>query len=124
MMQRLMEAKEENVLRLEIYKMMNEERKRQDARWGVQDHDIAGVGESRRELYKECADEIKNSNDRFVLAGLELSWDTILLEEIYEVFSAESNEERVEELVQVLAVGMEIIENIIRRKKAVKEKQE
>ena len=124
MIDRLLAAREESELRLEVYKAINEERKRQDARWGVQDHDVAGIGESRRVFYQQRAEEVKQANDQLVLAGIDPAWDTILLEEIYEAFGADNNDERITELVQVLAVGVEIIENIMRRIKTAKERNE
>jgi hypothetical protein len=124
MIDRLLAAREESELRLEVYKAINEERKRQDARWGVQDHDVAGVGESRRVFYQQILEEVKQANDQFVLAGIEHAWDSILLEEIYEAFGADNDDERITELVQVLAVGVEIIENIMRRIKTAKERKE
>jgi hypothetical protein len=124
MIDRLLAAREESELRLEVYKAINEERKRQDARWGVQDHDVAGMGESRRVFYQQRAEEVKQANDQLVLAGIDPAWDTILLEEIYEAFGADNNDERITELVQVLAVGVEIIENIMRRIKTAKEMNE
>ena len=94
-----------------------DERLRQVERWGQQDHPSIG-SEGDRKLFAQRADHWKAINDARV--GLEcLTWDGILLEEVYEALSEEDDILRREELVQVAAVAAAEIEAIDRRLAAI-----
>jgi SpoVK/Ycf46/Vps4 family AAA+-type ATPase len=53
----------------------------------------------------------------------EISWSNILMEEVYEAFAETGPEKQREELVQVAAVAVEIIEYLDRKKEAERERQ-
>lgn len=93
------------------------ERHRQDAKWGQQNHpDLSSdsdLGLAVR-TYAAEADDWKDVNAERVYADA-LSWDGILLEEVFEAL-AESNPAKLRaELVQVAAVAAAWIEAIDRR---------
>ena len=85
-----------------------QERRRQDLKWGEQNHP-SGTGsfyKRKAALAKKRCQNPLNDQD---------SWDLILLEEVYEAL-AETNELKVrEELIQVAAVAMAWVECIDRR---------
>ena len=99
------------------------ERQRQDERWGVQDHDIYMPGDYDAPAhYAEMAEAWKKANDERVAAltpirpkGEEAAWDGILLEEVYEALSEVDPARQREELIQVAAVAVAMIECIDRR---------
>lgn len=84
-----------------------EEMGRQVDLWGEQNHpDIYPMCEGIRRLGFEFeADGWKAKNAERAGAGT-LSWDGILLEEVYEALSAEDEDKMREELVQVAAVAL------------------
>lgn len=88
---------------------VSEERERQTRKWGEQHHlDHCPY------LYREWdrwADNWKAINDRRVQKD-ELSWDGILLEEVYEALAETDPAMLREELVQVAAVAVAWIEDI------------
>lgn len=90
-----------------------DERLNQEEEWGQQDHpssyDLNSVREAKRH-----ADRYKAVNAARVAEG-KLTWDGILLEEVYEALAETSNERRRAELVQVAAVCAAEIEAIDRR---------
>jgi hypothetical protein len=90
-----------------------DERVRQVERWGQQDHPSFLNHPSPRE-YGKHADRWKAINDARVEKGT-LSWDGILLEEVYEALAEEDPIARRAELVQVAAVAAAEIEAIDRR---------
>lgn len=91
------------------------ERVRQDAKWGEQNHPSIGW-QAKNEPRLEAVNWVQKGNERDVRDG-KLSWDNILLEEVYEAI-AETDEARIrEELVQVAAVAVAWIECIDRRAK-------
>lgn len=84
------------------------ERRNQDSTFGQQDHINGTGGSAYEDLLDYQRTEYKNAEV--------MSWDLILLEEVYEAL-AESNRERLrQELVQVAAVCIAWIEAIDRRK--------
>lgn len=92
------------------------ERAKQDKRWGVQSHADTGghTPEMLAEFYDTRATYHKRLNDERVKAGC-LGWDGVLLEEVYEALAETDPEDRREELVQVAAVAVAMIEHIDRR---------
>lgn len=94
-----------------------QERARQDAKWGTQLHPVIGGMGFRslsQERYQEQAVGMKEVNDYRVENGT-LGWDTILLEEVYEAFAEGDLEKIREEMVQVAAVAVGIVEDIDRK---------
>ena len=94
---------------------VEDERKAQDARWGVQNHPQQGgdVPAKAHEHYKAVADSWKRINDERVSKG-NLGFDGILLEEVYEALTETDSALRRAELVQVAAVAACMIEAIDR----------
>ena len=95
------------------------ERARQDERWGEQNHpDVydggVGLAQSSRRTYAGTAEQWKRANDARAAKG-RISWDGILLEEVFEAL-AESDPARLRaELIQVAAVAVNWVEAIDRR---------
>jgi hypothetical protein len=85
------------------------ERRRQYSLWGEQVHRMI-CGVEALATHKELASAWKRSNDH----NPDASWDAILLEEVYEAFAETDPEKQREELVQVAAVTIQIIECIDR----------
>lgn len=89
---------------------VQDERKRQDAKWGEQNHPN-GTG---YEFYKRLCDDYRMDYD-LQSSSDELTWDTILLEEVYEALSEDDQAKLRAELLQVAAVAVAWIECIDRR---------
>lgn len=89
------------------------ERLNQIEQWGQQDHpsyfDQNGVREARK-----ASERYHAINDARVREG-SLTWDGILLEEVYEALSEVGETQRRAELIQVAAVALAEIEAIDRR---------
>ncbi len=90
-----------------------EERLAQHEKWGQQDHP-SSYSELTIVQAGHEADHWKRVNDARVETGT-LSWDGILLEEVYEALAEKDDAKRREELVQVAAVAAAEIEAIDRR---------
>lgn len=95
------------------------ERKRQDEKWGEQNHvsivdgDTLGA-DAARHMFQGYANSYKAINDSAAKVGT-LDWYGIFLEEVYEAL-AEKDEAKIRaELVQAIAVGVGWIECIDRR---------
>jgi hypothetical protein len=89
-----------------------DERRRQDEKWGVQDHnDNTGRGE-----WKLAADYWKSVNQSRAQFGIP-SWCYILLEEVFEALAETGPQLLRAELVQSAAVCVAWIEAIDRRSK-------
>jgi hypothetical protein len=100
--------------RRQIFAAIDRERKRQDEKWGEQNHEM---------LRCERADVIKESLKHFRLLNdhtQTYDWYTIIQEEIAEAFLETDPEKQREELVQVAAVAVKIIEYLNRKKEAEK----
>jgi hypothetical protein len=99
-----------------IFEEILAERKRQDEKWGEQNHSLYTSIETNN--------EIKKYPDRSVLERALLCcrrrmeadkcWFDILLKEICEAFWEETPEKQWEKMVQVAAVAVEIIEYLDR----------
>jgi hypothetical protein len=93
------------------------ELKRQDERWGQQDHPDASMeldgfpailGPHRTLAVIRSQESLSRERGR-------LGWDLILLEEVYEALSEPDNDRRCEELIQVAAVALQWVQAIRRR---------
>ena len=97
-----------------IFNEIFQERKKQDDKWGEQNHPIVEenfdsfidygiIDEKSAKQY--CEDAIKRKN---------LTWANIIVEEITEALHARTKEEMREELVQCAAVLVAMIESLDR----------
>jgi hypothetical protein len=89
------------------------ERERQIAKWGVQDHP-SSYSENERRVAERASVRWKRVNDARVAEGT-LTWDGILLEEVYEALAESDPAARRAELIQVAAVALAEVEAIDRR---------
>lgn len=80
------------------------EREKQDARWGAQDH-LDGTAKH----YTEQAMDFKRLAAQQAYRG-SITWNTILQEEVFEALSSNTQEQLRSELVQVAAVAIAWIE--------------
>ena len=96
----------------ELLQLVANEREAQVAEFGQQDHRSLYSENALREFQRK-ADHYHQVNDARVAEG-SLSWDGILLEEVYEALSETDPVLRIEELVQVAAVALAEIEAIQR----------
>jgi hypothetical protein len=98
-----------DALRSDVMRLIREERERQDAKWGEQNHrDGTGYAYERdRTNYRKACQQAD--------AEGVVSWIDILLEEAYEA-AAETDPERLQkELIEVAAVAVQWFEAITRR---------
>jgi len=87
------------------------ERLDQIARWGDQHHPI--IRESRRFSYMEKESLYKSIwEDQRVKR--EITWDVILLEEVYEALAETETTKQIKELIQVAAVALAMAEDLTR----------
>lgn len=95
---------------------VREERRRQDEKWGPQDHEDLPGGMPGGPCYGTLAGFWKDRNDARVETGT-LAWDGILLEEVYEALEQGNTDNAAlrEELIQVAAVATAWVEAIDRR---------
>lgn len=97
---------------------IQEERRKQDAKWGVQNHSL-GVGPANMLLgfnFNELAEMMRDNCEMAAKAG-RVTWAHILLEEVFE-FLAEYGEDRKAsraEIIQVAAVATAIAECMDRK---------
>nr|BFF40261.1 hypothetical protein BACY1_20660 [Tenacibaculum mesophilum] len=103
-----------------ILQEIREERKRQDAKWGVQNHPILNhkyidwKGSEMCEHYKiPSEEEARRTVDRKVKSG-ELTYMDILIEEIAEVAESKNPAPCRVELIQSAAVIVAMIESLDR----------
>jgi NTP pyrophosphatase (non-canonical NTP hydrolase) len=68
-------------------------------------------------MYKHLAEKTKADNFVSMQQG-DIAWHTILLEEVYEAFSETNPAKQREEMVQVAAVAVQIIEYLDRKMEA------
>ena len=96
-----------------------DERARQDAKWGNQDHRRDRISASELDVYATERDWCRNECDRHEVedkANGGASWTDILLEETFEALAESDPVKLRAELVQVAAVAVSWIESIDRRK--------
>jgi hypothetical protein len=98
-----------------IFLEISRERKRQDEKWGEQNHPMLDISRTIEGM-REKRNEYQKVNNN----GVYISWFNILMEEVYEAFSDTEPEKQREEMIQVAAVAVQIIECLDRRMEAVK----
>jgi thiosulfate/3-mercaptopyruvate sulfurtransferase len=89
------------------------ERDNQEITWGQQNHPSC-YGESSRRQFEKQAETWKQINEARVAEGC-VTWDGILLEEVFEALAESDDAARRAELIQVAAVAVAEIEAIDRR---------
>lgn len=96
----------------EVLVGVHTERRKQDARWGLQEHkDGTGqLGDRAR------ADSARDTADLWASSG-QVTWRDILFEEVMEAFAEADEDKLEEELVQVAAVAVCWIEALHRRRR-------
>ena len=109
-----------------------DERNRQDAKWGEQNHPMTPLARrigsrwiSDQKLYNDEANEWKRTNSERVAErnsqGLPSDrncfWDGIILEEVYEALAETDYAAARAEWIQVIAVGIAIVECLDRQHK-------
>ena len=93
-----------------IFDQIAAERKRQDEKWGEQNHTMLGDFFDAEAILEKCK-LYKAVND----SGEDPCWFPILLEEVYEAFAETDPVRQREEMVQVAAVAVQIIEALDRQ---------
>ena len=96
---------EEYHYQLSILQKIQQERRRQDAKWGEQNLPIKNPWYE----YEELANEAKSICETCLEDG-SISWHEILQEEVAEVFAEDDPKKQAEELIQVAAVCVSMIE--------------
>jgi hypothetical protein len=95
------------VKRYKIFKDIHKERLRQHEKWGDQKISMTEAA---------CAPDMMAANARLLKSmndsGERSSWFYVLMEEVYEAFSETDLARQREELIQVAAVAVQIIEGI------------
>jgi len=94
-----------------IFQEIRQERKRQDEKWGEQNHPMV-PGDFDYGLCKETLDELRHAND----SGDKNCWQYILLEELLEACMETDPKKQREEMIQVAAVAVQAIECLDRKK--------
>jgi hypothetical protein len=93
-----------------IFLEIDRKRKRQDEKWGEQNHPMLNKN-MKPEYLKPTLDYYRRIND----LKDDMDWRTILLEEVCEAFLETEPEKQREEMVKVAAVAVQIIECLDRR---------
>ena len=88
----------------DIFEEIRKERQRQNEKWGEQNWPMLEEWSKPHEM-KGAADYYKEQNQ-----GGGKFWSSILLEEVYEAFAETKPEKQREEMIQVAAVVVQIIE--------------
>ena len=97
------------------------ERERQDEKWGEQNHPMRGLGDNniikRGTILYPDDSTLKNtlSTFRYRNETKKAGWFDILQEEVYEAFLETDPAKQREEMIQVAAVAVQIIECLDRR---------
>jgi hypothetical protein len=99
-----------------IFSEISRECKRQDEKWGEQNHPMTRSIEAPG-LFRILADKKKYENQTNDSEGNAM-WANILLEEVYEAFAETEPEKQREEMIQTAAVAVQIIECLNRRMEA------
>jgi len=93
-----------------IFEEIAAERQRQNDKWGEQNHPML----DRLDYVMQCK-SLQDYFRRKLKAG-EVDWHNILLEEVYEAFAETDPARQREEMIQVAAVAVQIIEYLDRQK--------
>lgn len=108
---------EGNDFKAEILQDVHKECIRQEELWGKQHHPTFPTPLNRgnfKALAKQRADEFKEENAQRADSG-HISWDFILLEEVFEAFAEDGDVDKmITELTQVAAVAVSWIEDLKR----------
>jgi hypothetical protein len=104
-----------DMTRSDIFDAISTERERQDMKFGEQNIPILAPDENPANFDK-AAQLCKRYCAEAVLDGT-ISWRHVLMEEVMEVFGATTHDHQVEELIQVAAVAVSMIECLVRNKK-------
>jgi hypothetical protein len=100
--------------RLGIFSEIKAERARQDAKWGEQNHPMRREDENAIKFFKTMSAQTRELCDALEFLK-KVTWYDILIEEVFEVFDEGSPAKQRDELVQVIAVGVAMIECIDRK---------
>jgi hypothetical protein len=109
-------AVEQTLLRIgDILASIAVERTRQELKWGVQDLPDRPRGHIERNpaVWHAEANRLKNSAEDF---PVDISWQNVLLEEVYEALAETEPDKIIGELVQCAAVIVSWVENLAARK--------
>jgi len=98
----------------DIFEEIRAERRRQDEKWGEQNHSMLHQGYSQ--FWDEVISKQLTSTRKRIERG-NFGWFDILLEEFCEAFLEKEEEGQRKEMIQVAAVAVEIIESLDRKKK-------
>jgi hypothetical protein len=99
-----------------IFNEIERKRVRQEEKWGEQNHPILAGDDGHPCIFSHAANAAKKRYDDAGKAG-NISWYKILDEEIKEAFAEVDPAKQKEELIQVAAVVVQMIECIDRTKK-------
>jgi hypothetical protein len=101
-----------------IFTEIARERIRQGEQWGEQDHPM--LGDSKKKGWFPSRDNLESTlNSCRKQIEEDPNWFSILLEEFLETFLETEPEKQREEMIQVAAVAVQIIERLDRRREAV-----
>jgi predicted house-cleaning noncanonical NTP pyrophosphatase (MazG superfamily) len=108
-----------------IFKAIDEERKKQDEKWGVQNHPMREKSLDIMDSDPVPLKEVLENQRRHCRLRISIrkNWFDILLEKVCETFLEEKPEKQREEMVQVAAVAVQIIEYLDRKKEVKDERQ-
>lgn len=112
-----MSSSEDNILlcvfpetRAQVFEAVNDERDRQEAKWGPQTHPSGTSSE-----YTWIADAYRDACDQAAQAG-RVTWHDIFLEEVFEALAEEDSAKLEIELVQAIAVAVNWVEDLRRNR--------
>jgi hypothetical protein len=97
----------------EILSDIADERARQDTKWGVQNHPFSN--ETITDISSVLVESFKQTCEATAKSGT-ITWYDILAEEFYEAFAETDVDKQIEEMTQVAAVAVAIIESLERKK--------
>lgn len=98
---------------LHMISELNEEIKRQNIKWGEQNHPV--IHKEWADSYKLEADGYRIDCDYYAKEG-HVTWGDILLEEVYEALAETNTDKQIEEFIQVAAVALQIAASIDRNR--------
>ena len=96
-----------------IFEQIAAERNRQDEKWGEQNWPMIRTS-SDFKLSRSIANKYKIDNHKDYLSN-DLSWRSILLEEVYGAFAETDPVKQREKMIAVCAVGVAIVESLDRQ---------